>query len=176
MNSKYPTLLTARLTLLPLQEADAKTLHRIYQSEGVLRYFPNPHPPPLDKVQRFIAGQQAHWQQYGYGDWGILLEGEREIAGWVGLQYVPELDETEVGFLLDSPFWGKGYATEAALATLKFGFEHFTLDHIIALVHPENAASRRVIEKCGMEFMDTLQLWGMELLRYRTPSPHQAHS
>jgi len=78
--------------------------------------------------------------------------------------------------LLDSPFWGKGYATEAALATLKFGFEHFTLDHIIALVHPENAASRRVIEKCGMDFMDTLQLWGMELIRYRTPSPHQAHS
>jgi len=97
-------------------------------------------------------------------------DGEVEIIGWAGLQFLPELDETEVGFLLDRPFWGKGYATEAALASLEFGFEHFGLDHIIALVHPENLASRRVIEKCGMSYTETLSLWGIELMRYRTES------
>jgi len=80
-------------------------------------------------------------------------------------------DETEVGFLLDRPFWGKGYATEAALASLQFGFEHFSLDHIIALVHPDNLASRRVIEKCGMTYMETLSLWGIELMRYQIAKP-----
>jgi RimJ/RimL family protein N-acetyltransferase len=162
-----PTLTTTHLILRPLQPKDAGVLHRIYQSEGVLRYFPNPFPPPLEKVQRFIILQQAHWEKFGYGNWGIVPEGEAQIAGWTGLQYLPELDETEVGFLFDRHYWGKGYATEAARASLKFGFETGNLDHIIALVHPDNIASRRVLEKCGMLYQNTLELWGIGLLRFR---------
>jgi RimJ/RimL family protein N-acetyltransferase len=154
-----------------MQPSDAEVLHRIYQSEGVLSYFPNPNPPPLDRVQRFVAGQQVHWEKYGYGNWGILPDEESEIIGWAGLQFLPELNETEVGFLLDRPFWGKGYATAAALASLRFGFEQAKLDHIIALVHPENLASRRVIEKCGMTYVHTLSLWGMELMRHKLDKP-----
>jgi RimJ/RimL family protein N-acetyltransferase len=97
---------------------------------------------------------------------GILPDGEQEIIGWAGLQSLPELDETKVGFLLERPFWGKGYATEAALASLRFGFENYYLDRIIALVHPDNLASRRVIEKCGMVYVENLSLWGIELVRY----------
>jgi len=170
MKAKYPSIQTTHLNLRPLESSDAGVLQRIYQSEGVLRYFPNPVPPPLEKVQRFIARQQEQWEKYGYGDWGVLPYGEGEIIGWAGLQFVPELNETEVGFLLDRPFWGKGYATEAALASLRYGFEHFSLDHIIALVHPDNLASRRVIEKCGMTYMEMLSLWGIELIRYQISS------
>jgi ribosomal-protein-alanine N-acetyltransferase len=162
-----PTLTTDRLTMRPLQPADALTLHRIYQMESVLTYFPSTTPPPLEKVERFIAGQEKHWQEHGYGNWGILPNGEYEIIGWVGLQFLPELDETEVGFLLSPPHWGKGYATEAARASLQFGFERFDLDHIIALVHPENLASRRVIQKCGMTYLETIHLWGIDLMRHR---------
>jgi RimJ/RimL family protein N-acetyltransferase len=81
--------------------------------DGALTYFPSTTPPPLEKVERFIAGQLAHWEQYGYGNWGIQPINEFEIIGWAGLQYLPELDETEVGFLLSPPNWGQGYATEA---------------------------------------------------------------
>jgi [ribosomal protein S5]-alanine N-acetyltransferase len=164
---EIPTLTTAQLTLRPMVAGDAATLHRIYQSEGVLQYFPIPAPPPLEKMERFVAFQQRHWEQHGYGNWGVLPAGEQEIVGWAGLQFLPELDETEVGFLLDRPFWGRGYATQAALAALQFGFERCGLEHIIALVHPDNAASQRVIAKCGMAYQETLALWGIELQRYR---------
>lgn len=167
MDAQFPEIRTSRLTLRPLQLEDAGALHRIYQTDGVLRYFPVSTPPSLEKLQRFIHGQQAHWEAHGYGNWGILPDGEREIIGWAGLQYLPELGETEVGFLLDRPFWGKGFATEAAQACLRFGFDNFNLDHIIALVHPDNLASRRVIEKCGMAYVEALSLWGIELRRYR---------
>jgi|WetSurMetagenome_2_1015567.scaffolds.fasta_scaffold323150_2 [ribosomal protein S5]-alanine N-acetyltransferase len=166
MSAGIPSITTSRLLLRPLEAADAGALHRIYQVEGVLQYFPNPTPPPLEKVQKFVAGQEKHWAEYGYGNWGILPEGESQIIGWVGLQYVPELNETEVGYLLSQPFWGLGYATEAARASLQFGFEHFDLDHIIALVHPDNLGSRRVIEKCGMTYMENKVLWGLEMMRY----------
>jgi ribosomal-protein-alanine N-acetyltransferase len=162
-----PTLRTNRLTLRPLQTTDAGDLHRIYQTEDVLRYFPTTRPPGLEKVQRFIDSQQDHWDKYGYGDWGIQPEGKHQIIGWAGLQFLPELDETEVGYLLDKPFWGKGFATEAARASLQFGFERCALDHIIALVHPENLASRRVLEKCGMTCVETIPLWGINLMRHR---------
>lgn len=171
MDRKLPFLQISRLTLRPLQPEDAEVLHRIYRSEGVLRFFPNPIPPALEKVQRFILAQQAHWETHGYGNWGVLPDGSDEIIGWVGLQYLPELDETEVGFLLDRVFWGKGYATEAAQASIKFGFGWIKLDHIIALVHPDNLASLRVIEKCGMSYIDKLPLWGIELNRFRVDNP-----
>jgi ribosomal-protein-alanine N-acetyltransferase len=162
-----PTLKTPHLNLVPIQPEDVAALHRVYQTEGVLRYFPNTvPPPPLEKMERFVAFQQKHWEKYGYGNWGIRPEGEKDLVGWAGLQFLPELGETEVGFLLDKPFWGKGYATEAARASIQLGFERFDLPHIIALVHPENLASRRVIEKCGLNYIETIHLWGVNLRRY----------
>jgi len=166
-----PSLQLPRLLLRPLQPDDADVLHRIYQQDGVLRYFPSPNPPPLEKVQRFVAAQQAHWETHGYGNWGILPHGEREIIGWAGLQFLPELNETEVGYLLDRQFWGKGYATEIARASLQFGFEHFQFKQIIALVHPENIASQRVIQKCGMGYIETISLWGINLMRFSSLQP-----
>jgi RimJ/RimL family protein N-acetyltransferase len=162
-----PTIHTQRLTLRPLQTTDAATLQRIYQVDGVLRYFPNHQPPPLDRIERNLLFQQAHWEQHGCGNWGVLEPGQPEIVGWAGLQFLPETGETEVGFLLDRPFWGRGFATEAALASLKFGFEKFQFPEIIALVHPENLASQRVIAKCKMPYVDHKVYFGIELLRYR---------
>lgn len=166
LNAIIPNLKTARLNFRPLKLSDAETLWRIYQHEGVLRYFPNPDPPLIEKVRTFVDGQAAHWAQHGYGNWGVLPEGQDEIIGWAGLQYLPELNLTEVGFLLDRPFWGKGYATEAALASIQYGFEQVGLAQITALVHPDNLASQRVIAKCGMDYVETLRLWGMNLRRY----------
>jgi ribosomal-protein-alanine N-acetyltransferase len=167
MSAQIPTIQTGRLTLRGLQPGDAGRLLEIFQTEGMLRYFPGPGTAGPERIERFITRQQEHWQKYGYGNWGIVPPGEEQVAGWVGLQFVPELDETEVGFMVDKALWGRGYATEAGRASLRFGFEHFDLEHIIALVHPENLASRRVIEKCGLAFVETLQLWGMELMRHR---------
>jgi ribosomal-protein-alanine N-acetyltransferase len=171
MKVEIPSFITKSLILRPLQETDAEALHRIYQTEGVLQYFPNPIPPPIEKVQRFIQNQQAHWEKHGYGNWGVLTEGEAEIIGWAGLQYLVELNATEVGFLLDSPFWGRGYATETAIASLQFGFNRIKLHCIIALVHPENLSSQRVICKCGMDYLETLTLWGIWLKRYQIDRP-----
>jgi ribosomal-protein-alanine N-acetyltransferase len=161
-----PIVRTPHLTLRPLQPEDTAALHRIYQVDGVLRYFPNTTPPPLERVQIFIENQHKHWAEYGYGNWGILPEGENEIAGWGGLQFLPETGETEVGFLLDRPQWGKGYATEIARASLEFGFKGFNFERIIGLVHPENIASQRVLEKCGLVFINQKVYFGIELRRY----------
>jgi hypothetical protein len=59
-----------------------------------MHYFPVPTPPTLERIHSFINRQLAHWEKYGYGHWGVVLRGQTEIAGWAGLQYLSELDET----------------------------------------------------------------------------------
>lgn len=164
--AEIPTLVLESITLRPMRLDDAPALLRIHQREGVLRYFPNPSPPPIERVQRFIAGQAQRWEQDGCGNWAMVLNGQDEIIGWGGLNYLMETGETEVGYLLDKPFWGKGYATQAALASLKDGFTRLVLSEIIGLVHPENLASCRVLEKCGMTFQQRKVYFGMEMCRY----------
>lgn len=169
-----PTINTHQLILRPFDPADAAPLQRIYRQEGVLRYFPNPEPPPLERVERFLQAQAAHWEEHGYGNWAVVPRGQAEIAGWAGLWFISETGETEVGYLLGRDYWGKGYATEAARAAVADGFERCGLEQIIGLTHPENIASQRVLVKCGMRLLDQAPYWGMLMNRYLgrvTPRP-----
>jgi ribosomal-protein-alanine N-acetyltransferase len=167
--NEIPTILTPRLILRALALEDAPALYRIHQTEGMLQYFPNPTPPPLERIERFIASQQAHWEKYGYGHWAITLPGQPDLIGWVGLQFLPETSETEVAYLVDRAYWGKGYATEAAKAALSFGFDRFDFSEIIALVHPENTRSLNVAARCGFEVVERKTYWGLELVRHTLP-------
>lgn len=164
--NQIPILHTPRLVLRALVPEDAPALFQIHQTEGILQYFPNPTPPPLDRIERFIASQQVHWEKYGYGHWAVILPGLPDLIGWAGLQYLPETGETEVAYLLDQAFWGKGYATEAALAAIQFGFENFDFPEIIALVHPDNARSLNVAARCGFKVVEHKTYWGLELVRH----------
>ena len=122
-----PSLFTDRLALRPLVQADASNLHRIYQMEGVLRYFPGQPPPPFESVERYITGQEKHWEKYGYGNWGILPSGQNEIIGWTGLHFLPELDETEVGFILSPSTGAKATPQKSRRLAFPLGLNSATL-------------------------------------------------
>jgi ribosomal-protein-alanine N-acetyltransferase len=165
--SPIPVVTTERLVLRALEDTDAEALHRIMGETDVLRYFPNPAPPSLEKVREMIEAQRTHWNTHGHGWWAVTDRDAGTYLGWSGLQYLPETDETEVAFLLGQESWGRGLATEAGRAGLRFGFETHGLASIVAIVHPENRASRRVIEKLGMIFVDEKPYFGMDCCRYR---------
>ena len=162
-----PTLRTPHLILRPWTAEDGDAWFNILQEEGLLRYFPNQTPPLRERADRYISHHLAHWEKRGYGHWAVIPQDDGQVAGWCGLEDLPELGETEVAYLLSTRAWGRGYATEAARAAVEFGFRTCHLPAIIGLVHPENVASRRVLEKCGLTFADRIDLWGMELSRYR---------
>ncbi len=162
-----PTIETPHLILRAWMAKDAPALFDILQEDGILQYFPNPDPPPRAKADDYIAHQLAHWQLYGYGHWAVVARDDGKVVGWNGLEYLPELGETEVAYLLSRRVRGRGYATEAARAAVQYGFDTVGLASIIGLVHPENAGSVRVLEKCGMAFADRLTLWSLDMSRYR---------
>ena len=113
-----------------------------------------------------IAHQLEHWQEHGYGWWAVELTTTGEFIGWCGLQFLPKTEETEVGYLLGKPCWGQGLATEGAQASLLYGFEDIGLKTVVAIVHPENIASQRVIEKLGMSFTGQARYFGMPCCHY----------
>jgi ribosomal-protein-alanine N-acetyltransferase len=168
---RIPTLTTRRLILRAFTTEDVDPLHRILGTTDILRYFPNPGAPSLEKVEKLIFAQLRHWDEHGYGWWAVEPRSNKQLIGWSGLQFLPETDEVEVGYLLDQAFWGNGLATEAAQACLQYGFENLDVDSIIAIVHPENVASQRVIEKLGMSFVDQAHYFGMDCHRYSMERP-----
>ena len=171
MYVEIPKVETQRLILRSLGDADIDPLHHVFCGEGVLRYFPRSDPPSREQVKKMIAGQIEHWEKHGYGWWAVDCRARNRLIGWCGLQYLPGTDEIEVAYLLAQPFWGQGLATEAARAALRFGFEDLGLDRIVAIVHPENAASRRVAAKLGMSFVECAEYFGMDCCRYQMSRP-----
>ena len=168
-----PTLTTERLTLQPFKPSDAPVMHRILNGKDVLKYFPGNQSLSLEQVQNMIDRILRHWDEHHYGLWAVKLPEHPEIVGRCGLQYLAEADgvEVEVDFILDRPFWGQGIATEAGKASLNFGFDMLGLNEITGLVHPENVASQRVLEKIGMTFDKEAEYFGMVVRRYVLAKP-----
>ena len=102
-------------------------------------------------------------QQYvenGIGRWAMLTKDHHQFIGWAGLKLVKELTNNHInyydlGYRLGKKYWGKGYATEAALASLKYGFEVMHLQNIYAAAHRNNNASNRILQKTGFSFVET---------------------
>ena len=108
-----------------------------------------------------------HWQKHGFGDWAVTAKADGELLGHCGLNFVPEVSEVEVEYALAKAYWGRGIASEAARASLKFGFEILRLPRIIALADPQNIASWRVMEKVGLTYQKEVFFFGMQLVYYQ---------
>ena len=116
-----PVVTTPRLVLRGFSGEDAGAFHRILCGKDVLRYFPRTDPPPLERVVGMIRAVLRHWEERGFGLWAVTLREDGEPMGRCGLQRIEETGETELDVLLGAGNWGRGYATEACRAGLRFG-------------------------------------------------------
>ena len=129
---------------------------------------------PRARAERTIAAFDDHWSQRGYGVWAVADRVTGQLIGHCGLNFVPEAEEVEVLYALRTDRWGQGFATEAARASVRFGFEHADLARLIALAVPENIASRRVLEHLGFQDEKDAHYFGLDLV-YTVLSREQFH-
>lgn len=101
-------------------------------------------------LEQIILPQYA---LYNHGRWAVHIKSTQEFIGWCGLKTRPERNEIDLGYRFIKKAWGNGYATEASYACLKYGFEKLDLQRIVGRAMPENMASLRVLEKCGMQYI-----------------------
>ena len=114
------------------------------------------------------------YKKNGYGRCAVVEKESGKFIGWCGLK-LNEEDFVDIGFRFFQNEWGKGYATESALACLEYGFKHLNLNEIIGRASFENKASIRVLEKIGMTFWKTDDCNGIENSVYYRLTKEQFH-
>ncbi len=146
-----PELRTERLRLRRWRDRDREPFAELNADHRVNEFLPGPL--SRQESDAMIDRLEGHFDQHGFGFWAAELN-DGVFAGFVGLS-VPRFEASftpcvEIGWRLGARHWGRGYATEGALAALAYGFDVLGLEEIVSFTVPHNLGSRRVMEKIGM--------------------------
>ncbi len=148
------TLRTARLTLRPFTFDDAPALQRLAGAyEVALNTLLIPHPYPDGAAEQWISRHAEDFEQNRNHHFAV---DDGQLVGAMGLVMKGDLI-AEIGYWIGVPFWGRGYATEAASAVLRYGFEECRLHRIFAGHFARNPASGKVLARIGMKHEGTLR-------------------
>ncbi len=148
-------LTTERLLLRAYTLEDVPALQRLINSREVaLNTLRIPFPYPDGEAERWIS---THDESKGDHVFAVTLRESAELIGTIGLHVNTDHGHAELGYWIGVPYWGRGYATEAAAAVMRFGFETLPLNRIFAIHFSRNPASGRVLQKIGMRHEGTLR-------------------
>jgi RimJ/RimL family protein N-acetyltransferase len=156
---------TSRLRLRPFCLEDLDPLTEIHSDPLVMRYLGGKTRDREETLLRLEINIRT-WQEHGFGMYAVFERTGETMIGRCGLAFLDQTPEIEVGYMFARAHWGKGYATEAARASLRFGFEVRGFDRIVAVANPENRASRHVIEKLGMRFEKNANYYNCDVVYY----------
>jgi ribosomal-protein-alanine N-acetyltransferase len=163
---------TERLMLREFTPDDAEALVRVLSDPETMKYYP----ATIDQngTQQWIERNLRRYAEDGVGLWAMLLKATGQVIGDCGIirQHVEGEYLYEIGYHLRRDHWGKGLATEAAIACREWGFANLKVDRLISLIRPENVPSCRVAERNGMTIWKEVDWRGLRHYVYaveRTP-------
>jgi [ribosomal protein S5]-alanine N-acetyltransferase len=159
---------TNRLILREFQRRDLQELVPILADPKVMKFSPT-GVNSVAQVEKKIEGFIACYEELGFGKWAVILKESNQLLGYCGVAVdrIDDKDEKELGYRLDSRYWGQGLAAEAASAAIKYGFEQLKLPYVLGVVERANLASVRVLEKVGMRRERTTIFHEVEMDVYR---------
>ena len=153
-----PILQTERLILRPFTVADAGDVQRLAGDPAIASTALNiPHPYEDGVAEKWISGHQEKFHSGELVNFAITLREGDDLIGAIGLTVDQRHVRAELGYWIGSPFWNKGYCTEAVRAVLRYGFEELALNRIFAHHFKRNPASGRVMQKVGMTYEGCLR-------------------
>lgn len=147
---KFKLISTERLKIRQVQPEDSEDIYR-YRSLPEVNRFESFHPEELSAVEEFIEKSETRinipdtWVQL------VLILKEKDILiGDIGLHFLQDIAQVEIGYALDPTFQGKGYAEEAVRGVMKYLFKDLKKHRVMASVDPDNERSIHLLEKLGM--------------------------
>jgi RimJ/RimL family protein N-acetyltransferase len=143
-----PRLETERLILREYRPQDFEAFAAFMADPDVVRYL---HGEPMARADswRLLAAGIGHWTLRGYGTWAVERKSDGAFIGRVGVINPEGWPGLEVGWTLGRPYWGRGYATEAAKASLRYAFLTQPVDRVISCIDPDNRPSQAVALRLG---------------------------
>jgi RimJ/RimL family protein N-acetyltransferase len=158
---------TERLVIRLPEDSDADDSFAIHSDPDVMRWLGGMAAQSLEEERERLGRMRAMHDERGFSMWLVEEKATADVLGFAGL-FPVELKgpDIEVAYHFRKASWGRGYATEAAKACLDYGFTTAGLARIVGLVDPENTASSRVLEKCGMRPEGRAHHYEKDLLKY----------
>lgn len=129
---------------------DLESVYSLLSDSDVTRYFPDYYTIDKDSVLSSMPRRLERWRKYHVGQLGVFEKKQNELIGYCGLQPLDQTTEIEIYYGFYKRFWGRGLATEAAAAVLRYAFEQVKLPRVAGITHPNNAESQKVLQKLGM--------------------------
>ena len=158
MSLPTPTLRTARFLLRPFTEADTNAIFALQSNPRVLRYWDAPPWRERAQAERFIVRCKQMEQEGSGARLAIERTADDMFIGWcVLMNWDAAYRSAMLGYCLDEPAWGQGFATEAAGTLLQWAFNTLNLNRVQSEADTRNAASDRVLEKLGFLREGTLR-------------------
>lgn len=145
---KTDTITTERLLLRPMEQADLPACIEMESDEEIMRWIGAGGAQDADRTRaRF---EHMWWLPERFGTRAFTIV-DRATDAFLGRVFLgPLLDDIEIGYVLVKDAWGRGLATEAARATVEWGFSHANLKRVVGITYPDNLASQKVLQKCGL--------------------------
>ena len=144
---------TPRLLLRKKVVEDAPFFLKLNSDPLVTRYTGDGAFKNLEEAENIVKYVISQYDKNGYGRWLVANKETGEPLGWCGLKYHDDTQETDLGYRFMQKHWGKGYATEASLACIDYGFKVLKLNRIYGQAMKENIASINVLKKVGMAYL-----------------------
>lgn len=156
---------TERFILRELLPSDDEGILELDSNKDVHRYLGKNSIKTIEEARKVIDFIRQQYVDNGIGRWAISEKETSAFVGWTGLKLVREKinnhsDFYDLGYRLIPKFWGKGIATETAKACVSYGFDRLNLDSIYGMADIDNKASINVLQKAGLEFIETFDYDG----------------
>lgn len=157
---QQPQIETSRLKIREILPSDLHGMYALDSNPKVHQYLGNKPVTSLDKCAEAIAYIRQQYVDLGIGRWAMIEKDTENFIGWTGFKLNTEeecgrINFLDLGYRLREEFWGKGYATESAVASMDWIFEHWDHDTIIGMAMEANIASNSILkDKIGMRLTD----------------------
>ncbi len=150
---------TERLLMREFLPTDADAFLEMEKNPEVHKYLENKPITNIEEIQNAIRVIRQQYLDNYIGRFAVILKETDQFIGWAGLKYNTKLVNNknhfyDIGYRLNENFWGKGYASEASLAWLNYGFNTMNIQTMTATAHIENVASNRILQKIGMKMTE----------------------
>ncbi len=149
----WDILETERLAVRESTAADVPEFYRIYREPSVTYYMEDLFRDPAEETAYMESYIKKIYGFYGFGIWTVLLKSTGQVIGRAGLNVREGYDLPELGFVIDVPHQGKGYAFEVCSAVLTYAGEELSFTKVQAMVREKNEASVRLLDKLGFQYV-----------------------
>lgn len=166
---------TERLYMRRLVPSDVQGMFELDSNPEVHRFLGNTPVTTLEQSAGWIENIMEQYKTNGTGRWAVLLKETGEFLGWAGIKLERNVNGRDkfydLGYRFIEKHWGKGYATEAAKAFVDYAFKVMDLPVLNAYADAAHTASRNVLEKAGLQFVEVFDYEGVEEVWYEIKNP-----